>query len=147
MKKYFSLLYVFLAASSLIAAASPDDDYAIPFGQLPAVSQNFVKTHFDMASVAYCMRDAHSYEVRFSDASEIEFDYSGKWEEIDCKYKAVPESVVKLIPASIPSHVQANFPSALITKIKVKNWGYELELNNGIELEFNKKGTFLRIDD
>lgn len=128
MKKYFSLLYVVLAASSLIAAASPDDDYAIPFGQLPAVSQNFVKTHFDVASVAYCMRDAHSYEVRFSDASEIEFDYSGK-------------------PASIPSHVQANFPSALITKIKVKNWGYELELNNGIELEFNKKGTFLRIDD
>lgn len=147
MKKYSILFCIALALTSIVAIAAPDDDYVIPFEQLPTVSQNFVKTNFDVATVAYCMRDAHSYEVRFSDASEIEFDHAGNWEEIDCKYKAVPESVIKLIPASAPAYVQTNFPSSLITKVKVKAWGYELELNTGLELEFNRKGGFLRIDD
>lgn len=83
----------------------------------------------------------------YGDGSEIEFDYLGNWEDVDCKYKAVPDSVIELIPVEIPNYVKANFPSTLITKVKVKTWGYELELNTGLELEFNKAGKFLRIDD
>ena len=93
------------------------------------------------------MRDSHSFEVRFNDGTEVEFDYSGQWKEVDCKYKVVPASVMKLIPAEIQTYVENTFPQTLITKVNVKNWGYELELSNGFDAEFDKSGRFLRIDD
>lgn len=143
MKKIITIL----ALISLPILSFADGDYAIQFAQLPAQSQAFVKTHFDGAQVSYCLRDAHSFEVRFDDGAEVEFNHAGKWKEVDCKYKAVPASVLKLIPASVLTYVESNFPKALVTKVNVKSWGYELELNNGLDVEFNKKGKFLRIDD
>ena len=144
MKKFFALL---AALVCLPFISSADDDYAIQFAQLPAVSQTFVRTHFDEKAVSYCMRDAHSFEVRFNDGVEVEFDYAGNWKEVDCKYKVVPASVLKLIPASIQTYVKSTFPKIIITKVNVKPWGYELELNNGLDVEFDKTGNFLRIDD
>lgn len=146
MKKFLGILVISIAAA-FCATAVYGDDFAITFEQLPAVSQSFVKTHFLGIQVAYCTKDSHSFEVHMGDGSEIEFDYLGNWEDVDCKYKAVPDSVIELIPVEIPNYVKANFPSTLITKVKVKTWGYELELNTGLELEFNKAGKFLRIDD
>ena len=144
MKKFISVLAAFVCISFLSYA---DDDYAIQFAHLPAVSQTFVQTHFAGIQVSYCMRDAHSFEVRFNDGAEVEFDYVGNWKEVDCKYKAVPSSVLKLIPAEIQTYVENTFPQTLITKVNVKNWGYELELSNGFDAEFDKSGRFLRIDD
>jgi len=34
-----------------------------------------------------------------------------------------------------------------IKEIKKKRTGYEVELSNGLDLEFNSKGKFLRMDD
>lgn len=143
MKRFLAVL-AFAAVMPFMAMA---DDYVIPFEQLPEVSRSFVQTHFSGVQVAYAMRDSHSYEVRLADGGEIEFDYAGNWKEVDCKYRAVPASVMKLVPEGIPAYVSASFPKSLITKVNVKNWGYELELDNGLDLEFNKTGAFLRIDD
>lgn len=144
-KLYLTLLLT--VVSSLFAFAAPDDDVAVAFEQIPAASQTFVTTHFAKEQVSFCLRDNHSYEVRLSDATEIEFDRAGNWEEVDCKYKAVPASVIKLIPEPVNAYVVRSYPSAVITKVKVKVWGYEIELNNGLEVEFNRAGQFLRIDD
>ena len=138
---------ILLAAALFTATAAQDHDYAIPFEQLPAVSQTFVSTHFPKAQVAYCLRDSHSFEARLSDASEIEFNLDGSWKEVDCKYRERPSSVIGLLPATIPSYVKTNFPNAVITKVSSKFWGYELELNNGLDLEFATDGRFLKIDD
>ena len=144
MKRFFAILAVLVCISFI---SSADDDYAIPFNQIPSASQAFVKKHFPESQVSYCMRDSHSYEVRFSDGAEVEFNNSGNWKEVDCKYKAVPASVIKLIPASIPTYAGNNFQNTVITKVNAKPWGYELELSNGLDLEFDKAGNFLRIDD
>ena len=143
MKKMI-VAFAMIFALSFVAFA---DDYAIPFAQLPQVSQTFVQTHFKDVNVALSMRDSHSFEVRFEDGTEVEFDHVGKWKEVDCKYKALPASVLELVPAGIPTYVTTNFPQSIITKVNVKAWGYEVELNNGLDLEFNKAGAFLRIDD
>lgn len=143
MKRFFAILAALVSLPFLSTA----DDHAIPFAQLPQTSQTFVQTHFKGVNVVLAMRDFDSYEVRFEDGTEIEFDRSGNWKEIDCKYKAVPASVVKLIPAGIKSYVSSNFPQAEINQVNVKRWGYEVELNNGLELDFNKNGGFLRMDD
>lgn len=141
------IITILAALVCLPFMASADDDYAIQFAQLPQVSQTFVQTHFNGVNVVLSMRDSHSFEVRFEDGSEVEFDYAGNWKEVDCKYKSVPASVLKLVPAGIQTYVSANFPQAIITKINLKVWGYEVELNNGLDVEFNREGTFLRIDD
>ena len=146
MKKFF-LSICLLASSVILATAAPDHDYVITFDQLPAVSQTFVTTHFAEAQVAYCMRDSHSFEVRLADASEIEFNLNGTWKEVDCKYKELPASVTALLPDTIPAYVKANFPTAVITKVSAKMWGFEIELNNGLDVEFNTTGQFLKIDD
>lgn len=144
MKKIITILAALFCLPFL---SSADDDYAIQFSQIPAEAQAFVRTHFDEAQVAYCMRDRRSYEVKFADGAEIEFNAEGKWKEVDCKYKAVPASVLELIPAAIQTYVKTNFPKALVSKVDVKRRGYELKLNNGLELEFNNAGKFLRMDD
>ncbi len=146
MKKIF-LTICLIVVSMFFAGAAPDHDYAITFDQLPAVSQTFVKTHFAQVQVAYCMRDSHSFEARLADASEIEFNLDGSWKEVDCKYKELPASIIKLLPATIPAYVKSTFPAAVVTKVNQKLWGYEIELNNGLDVEFNKEGQFLKIDD
>lgn len=146
MKKLFLLICLFVTFVPFVTAA-PDHDYTISFEQLPAVSQTFIKTHFDGVQVAYCLRDSHSFEARLADASEIEFNVDGSWKEIDCKYKELPSSVIKLLPSAIPAYVKDSFPKTIITKVDIKFWGYEIELNNGLDIEFDTTGKFLKIDD
>lgn len=146
MKKIIITICI-VAASVFSATAASDHDFAIPFEQLPDVSRTFVSTHFAQTQVAYCLRDSHSFEVRLADGAEIEFYTNGSWKEIDCKYKELPASVTALLPAAIPTYVKANFPAAIITKVSAKFWGFEIELNNGLDVEFNSDGKFLRIDD
>ena len=143
----FILSICILVSSVLFAAAAPDHDYVVKFEQIPAVSQTFVTTHFAKVQVSYCMRDSHSFEVRLTDASEIEFNLDGTWKEVDCKYKEIPASVSALFPSAISTYVKDNFPTAAITKVSAKMWGFEIELNNGLEIEFNTEGQFLKIDD
>ena len=144
MKRIITILALFVC---LPLMSSADNDYVIPFEQLPQVSQTFVQTHFSGVNVSFTMRDSHSFEVRFEDGSEVEFDKKGNWKEVDCKRQAVPASVLSLVPAEIQTYAAATFPQATITKINQKHWGYEVELSNGFDLEFNKKGKFLRMDD
>lgn len=146
MKKILSLILALVLYASF-AIAAPDDDIAVAFEQIPACSRTFVTTHFPNAQVACCFRDNHSFEVRLADAVEIEFDTAGNWKEVDCKYKAVPASVMKLVPEPIGTYTLRSYPSSVITKVKVKAWGYEIELSNGLEVEFNRSGRFLRVDD
>ena len=54
------------------------------------------------------------------------------------------------LPQSITQYIHTNFPGKSLSKIsKEKKMGkmeYEIYLDNGTKLEFNKKGQFLRID-
>lgn len=130
---------------SLTACAN---EKVIPFLEMPLQAQQLIEQHFSKANVSLVMqeRDGLSleYEVRLNDGTKVEFDKDGSLTKIDCGAKAVP---VALIPEAVRSYVTANFPNAFI-----KEWGrdgrrWKAELNNGLELEFNSKYEFLRIDD
>ncbi|WP_394774157.1 PepSY-like domain-containing protein [Flavobacterium sp.] len=115
---------------------------------LPANAQTFLKTHFAGQEPTYIIEDKETfskdYKVQFANNIEVEFDGKGNWEEVDGNHTAIPATI---IPKSIANHVKTNFANTAITKIDKVNWGYEVDLNNGIELEFNSKGNFLRIDN
>ena len=52
-----------------------------------------------------------------------------------------------LIPASIAEYVKTHFPGTQIVKIDKERRGYEVELSNDLDLQFNKNGKFIGIDD
>jgi len=62
-------------------------------------------------------------------------------------YAEVGNVPAKLIPNGIAQYVKKTYPQTDIYKIQKKRYGYEIELANGLDLEFNAKGQFLRIDD
>ena len=73
-----------------------------------------------------------------------EFNKKGKWTELDCKTSAVPTS---LIPEQIRATVQQTFPGATIIKIDRVRKGYEVKLNNRMEMKFNKRFNIIEFDD
>lgn len=115
---------------------------------LPSNAQTFLRTHFSGQEPTYIIEDkemfSKDYKVQFADNIEVEFDGKGNWEEIDGNNKAIP---INVIPKKIVSYVNTYFTNTVITKIDKGAWGYEIDLSNGLKLEFDSKGNFIRIDD
>jgi hypothetical protein len=120
---------------------------AIKKEALPGNAQTFLKTHFGSKKPSYILEDKEilstEYKVQFSNQTEIEFDKKGNWKEVDAKTGKVPKSI---IPKKIASYIKANFPKEDVTKIEIGSSGYETKLTNGLELKFNLKGDFTKID-
>lgn len=142
------LLFLFgLICVTVLGNGCESHDQVIQLSDLPKVAQNFINTHFGDRQVSYVMKDDGEYEVRFNDGTKVDFGRKGDWEAVDCNHQSVPQSVVKLLPSNVSSYVTSNFSGAFITKIERERRSYNVELNNGLELEFNSNGDFLRIDD
>lgn len=120
----------------------------ITVAELPAKAQTFLKKHFANETPTYVVKDKETfstdYEVQFANKTEVEFDGNGELKEVDGNHNAIP---VAVIPAKIASYVKTNFKDVQITKLDKGRWGYEINLSNGLELEFDSNGKFLRIDD
>lgn len=116
--------------------------------QLPVAAQNTIKSYFKSKKVNHIKIDKKSfgateYDVIFCDGMEVEFDSHGNWTEIHGGNKSVPE---KLIMRPILEYVKNNFKGKKIVSIEVDRNKYELELSNGVELEFDRRGRFLKAD-
>ena len=87
-------------------------------------------------------------DVVLSDYTKIEFRLNNEWKKVDCEhsttYTAGPAT---LVPEQITAYVTANFPGAIIKKLEKKFRGWEIELNNGLELKFNNNFRVMEIDD
>ena len=127
--------------------ALADNDKPIAVTQLPATSQQIIKKNFAGKKVALAKQETglldKSYEITFTSGEKIEFDKNGNWTEISCKRSAVPASIV---PAQIRAYVKKNYPGCIILKIEKDDDGYEIDLNNRIEITFNKKFQVIDIE-
>ena len=140
MKKLFVLL---LGLMTLNVFAS--NDRPITFQQLPQKAQQFITTNFKGVEVLSATVD-DDYEVYLANGTKVEFTLQGEWKEVKCVAGAVPAAI---IPAAISKYVKTHFPNTTIVIVKIdkKYNGYEVELNNDIELKFDKNGNFLAVDD
>jgi hypothetical protein len=147
MKTKLNLITCLLVALTFGLSASAQKT-VITKSNLPVNAQTFLKNHFAGQEPNHILQDKEifstDYKVQFANNIEVEFDAKGNWKEVDGNHTAIPTT---LIPKSIASYVKTNFANTSITKIDKGGWGYEVNLSNGIELEFNSKGKFLRIDD
>ena len=136
--------FILVAAWALVMSVSCfADGRMIPVDQLPEAVKTFVKAHFPESSIIYAELES-GYEVRLNDGTELDFTRKGEWDKVDCKMKPVP---VALVPSVISDYVKSCYPDALIVKFDKERYGCEVELSNGLEMKFNKKGQLISIDD
>ena len=145
MKKLVLTLSVFFAA---IGVACADVDRPIEVDKLPDAAQKFLKQYFPNASVSLAKVDVElaykEYDVLLTDGTRIDFNNSGEWIDVDCKYAAIPEGIV---PQQIVDYVAKNYPNVNILRIERDRHTYEVSLSNRLKLTFDKKFKIVDIDD
>ena len=116
--------------------------------QLPAKSQTFLKTHFGNKRILLVtLEHEHlktTYEVRYADGTGVEFRKDGDWKEVDCRLDTVPTAIV---PQPVLTFVKGHHPDSYICKVERDRKGYEVKLDNRLELTFDTKFRLIEVDD
>lgn len=135
-----SLLALLAVTATMTFLVSCDRESFIDDDALPTSAQTFLQTYFPSAQIVSAMQEGSGrwaeYEVMLADGSQLSFNHKGEWRDVDCAGKAVPAGIV---PEAIQQKVTTLYPTAVVVEISRDDNGYEVELDNGIELEFNKK--------
>lgn len=117
----------------------------VAFGKtLPEKAQKFLEVAFPERTIL--MLDAKiDCEVTLDDFTEIDFDMYGQWKEIDAKgHGDIPETA---IPAQIREAINKNFEGKKIVKMERSFGGnIEVELINGVEIEFDRNFMIVNFD-
>ena len=144
--KKIVFLFISLFAMNLVALAG--NDKPIQVSEMPKAAQLFIKNHFADLSVAMAKVETDfldkNYDVVFTNGNKVEFDKKGNWTNVDCEHTQVP---VAILPEAIRQYVAKNYPDAKVLKIEVTDRkGYDVELSNGFELEFDKRMNVIEVD-
>ena len=141
--------FIAVGIFALVLLMTACSDKPVAVEQLPQPVKAFVQQHFPGQTITYAEKDVEltgsKYDVVLADGTRVDFDTDNVWDKIECTMASpVPTA---LIPAPIVTHIQTNFPDAMILKIDKDYDGYEVELANGLELKFNKQGVLTEMDD
>lgn len=113
---------------------------------VPSQVKEYIEKHFPEGKIAYAKKKEKlhytKYKVKLNTNEELEFDGDFKIYEIESK-SALPASV---IPETIRLYVEKNYPNNSIQEWKLKKNGQEVELNNDLDLLFDKNGNFIKIN-
>lgn len=141
--------YLFLMLLPMVIGFASCDyhDKMVDTGDLPTKTTMFIADYFPGCKVVSIDKDRDfgvvSYDVVLSCGVKLEFDKSGDWTEVDCSPNEVPNAIV---PSKILEYVSAKYSDNFIVKIERKWSNYKVELNNDIELVFDKDGNFKHFD-
>lgn len=146
MKKIVAMFILVMATMQVTFAT---DVVTKDVSKLPTIARETIKKHFPQAKISYIKIDkdifqSATYEATLTNGVEMDFNSKGEWTEVDCKKAAVPAA---LIPATVSKYVGENFPGQHIVKFERYRKGYKAELANGLDVEFDRFGGFLKLDD
>lgn len=145
MKKVILTGVVSMFSMSLLFAQSGSQE-------LPQNSRDFIAQHFASESIASVQVEDSwlpwdnddMYEVHFSSGLELSFNKAGEITEIDAaKDQQLP---MEVLPAEIQSYVGSNYQNAAVSSWEKDGKDQDVELSNGVDLEFDKNGKFVRVD-
>lgn len=142
------MMFLFVSLFVMNLAVFADNDKPIQVTEMPKEAQSFVKSHFANQSVAVAKMETDfldkTYDVIFTNGDKVEFDKKGNWTKVDCEHTQVPQAV---IPAAIQQYVSKNYPDAKVVKIeKTDRKGFDVDLSNGFDIEFDKRMRVVEID-
>lgn len=141
-------LFVLAFFAFLMMLSGCSDKSVLPT-ELPVPITSFIQQNFPGQTISFAKKDLEitgwQYDVVLADGTQIDFDTDKMWDKIQSSMtNPVP---TQLIPAPIVTHLQANFPDAMVLKIDKERNGYEIELANGLELRYNEQGALMEMDD
>ena len=138
MKQLAVLLLSFLSFTQVIKA----EEYIIKSQDLPKAAIEFLDTHYKQNKISFAKMDKEilqtTYKVTLVNGVQIEFNKKGAWTSVDAgANEIVPKTI---IPKNILAFVSQNYADFQIREIEYESRAYSIELTNGLDLEFNKKG-------
>ncbi len=139
------ILLTLLAAVLIMGAASAQGRKKnIDPSQLPAAATQLIQKHWPSCDISSAYIDGRKeYEVLLTDGCLIEFDLKGNWKEMKCT-DGLP---VTIVPVFITRYVVNRYPRQLIIDLEKLKGGYEVELTNGLEIQFDLRGNVTHVDD
>lgn len=141
MKKTLLTLVALLALSATLCAAH------ITLKELPKPAQTLIHKYFAKDTIkaihAHHTHRNTTYKVVFTDGSRINFDANGQWTKIKLRNDTIP---VEIIPEYITTYVWEEYPNIVVMSIEQEGTAHEVELSDGTELTFDKKGNVIEID-
>lgn len=148
MKKTLSLFCAIFMALALSFSAQARDKYSHDASSLPPAATVFLDKYFkaevSLVKIDKSFGRVSEYEVILRDGTEVTFDGSGNWKEIETSVKSkVPD---KIVPQAIITYVKSHQNKSVIIGIEKDRRGYDVTLANGVEIEFDSAGNFLRYD-
>ena len=144
-----AIKFFMLALSFVLMSATCDArETTVSVNKLPKAAQNMIASNYKGKKVTLVKKDVEANSVNFdvvlNDGIKLEFDSNGEWTEVDCKPSTVPAA---LVPTAISKYVKAQYPNARIVQIERDSRGYEIDLSNGMDINFDKQFNVVKIDD
>jgi len=139
--KFFLLMAMVMTMSLTMSA--DDDDRVITYQQLPQAAQTFLKKNFAKKVPLVVTADWDDFTIVYESGERVEFDRNGNWKDIECRASKVP---VDLIPGQITAYLSKNYPGKSVVKLERRRMGYEVRINNGMEIEFNRNFQVIDVD-
>lgn len=145
MKKLLACICLIVATVFGVAAR---DTYSRDMASLPEAARNVVSKNFksevNLIKIDKDFGRISEYDVILTDGSEISFDSKGNWKDVEVPQgMAVPTSFV---PAAVAKYLSDNYRNSKVVSIERDHRGYDVELDNGIDLKFDKAGNFKKFD-
>ncbi|MDL5513920.1 PepSY-like domain-containing protein [Arenibacter sp. M-2] len=148
--KSFKTLIVLALAVFLTSCSKADDninEVALSESEIPACIFAYKKEHFPDHALIRVIKDAelgnNTYEVYLTGNLELDFNVNCEIIDIDGNMK-LPKSV---IPQALFDYVIQNYSANFITDWELEFNHQQIELDNGMELEFEMDGAFRKIDN
>ena len=145
MKTKLVVLAIFSAF--MLTSCEKEDEFLIDISQVPSEIQTFVSTHFPEQTITRVIKEtegsAHTHDLYLDNLTKLEFNGTNNVVDIEGQSK-LPDS---LLSENILIFVGLTYPENYITGWELDDSLQQIQLNNGIEIEFNRNGNFLRIDE
>lgn len=138
-----AVLAITLGATACSSETVTHDAGILPGKARTLISQNFTSA-ISLVEEEKSMGSVKEYEVTLADGSEISFTADGEWKSIDTpNNRPIPAG---LVPTAIAKYVASKHAGAFIVGLEKKKNGYEVELSNGVDMEFDSIGNFVKYD-
>lgn len=146
MKTKNTLFVALSLVVALFAFSSCDKEEVISKDKLPVEISQYISTHFPNNDVMQAMIEKDDFKKTYEIIlkGNIELKFNSKKEIIDIEsLTALPESV---IPVKIREYVAVNYPDNFIKGWELDDKNQQIELDNGLDLEFKMNGDLFNIE-
>lgn len=157
-KKISTALFAVLVTIGFLSCSNDNDDVqpdgeTIEVSALPQASRTTLSTYFTDANVTSARRSSSAniygsiYKALLSNGFEIDFDKDGLWTEIESERNLpIPSSFLEGQVPAIQAYVVANYANNHIIEIEREQFGFTVELNNSVDLVFDREQRFIGVD-